>query len=146
MLFFTTFLWLIKQVFYKERLNGYYGVGVYVVSNFLSSCPFLALMSLATATIVYFMVKFRPEFPSYLYFALDLLSCIATVESAMMIVASLVPNFLMGVTIGAGYLVTQNTKRKYAITNNSSIRHLDISKAKGFSYCLLFIIHLCRRS
>lgn len=92
-------------MFYKERLNGYYGVGVYVLSNFISSFPFLALMSFAAATIVYYMVKFRPEFPSYLYFSLDLLSCIATVESAMMIVASLVPNFLMGVTLGAGYLV-----------------------------------------
>ncbi|PON89141.1 ABC transporter-like [Trema orientale] len=100
---FPSFLEEMK-VFYKERLNGYYGVGVYVMSNLLSSFPFLALMSLATATIVYYMVKFRPEFPSYLYFCLDLLSCIATVESAMMIVASLVPNFLMGVTIGAGYL------------------------------------------
>ncbi|KAM6596592.1 hypothetical protein CsatA_007116 [Cannabis sativa] len=93
-----------KQVFNKERLNGYYGVGVYVISNFLSAFPFLLLMSFATSTIVYYMVKFRPEFECYLYFALDLLCCIATVESAMMIVASLVPNFLMGVTVGAGYL------------------------------------------
>ncbi|XP_010102371.2 ABC transporter G family member 15 [Morus notabilis] len=100
---FPSFLEEMK-VFYKERLNGHYGVGVYVASNFLSSFPFLALMSLATATIVYYMVKFRPEFHNYLYFGLDLLSCIATVESAMMIVASLVPNFLMGVTVGAGYL------------------------------------------
>ncbi|GMN26239.1 hypothetical protein TIFTF001_001229 [Ficus carica] len=100
---FPSFLEEMK-VFYKERLNGHYGIGVYIASNFLSSFPFLALMSLATSTIVYYMVKFRPEFPSYLYFSLDLLSCIATVESVMMIVASLVPNFLMGVTIGAGYL------------------------------------------
>lgn len=102
----------VKQVFYKERLNGHYGIGVYIASNFLSSFPFLALMSLATATIVYYMVKFRPEFPSYLYFSLDLLSCIATVESVMMIVASLVPNFLMGVTIGAGYLVRKTSNKK----------------------------------
>ena len=103
-----------KQVFYKERRNGHYGVGVYVLSNFLSSFPFLALMSIATATIVYFMVKFRPEFHSYLYFSIDLLSCIATVESAMMIVASVVPNFLMGVTVGAGYLVTETTLPHYS--------------------------------
>ncbi|KAL5538216.1 hypothetical protein UlMin_043886 [Ulmus minor] len=100
---FPSFLEEMK-VFYKERLNGHYGVGVYVVSNILSSFPFLALMSLASGTIVYFMVKFRPGFSPYLYFCLDLLSAIATVESVMMIIASLVPNFLMGVIIGAGYL------------------------------------------
>lgn len=93
------------QVFYKERHNGHYGVAVYILSNFLSSFPFLALMSLSTGTITYYMVKFRPEFSNYLYLSLDLISTIAAVESSMMIIASLVPNFLMGVIIGAGYIV-----------------------------------------
>ncbi|MED6135402.1 ABC transporter G member 15 [Stylosanthes scabra] len=67
------------KVFYKERLNGYYGISVYILSNFLSSFPFVSMMSIATATITYYM-------------------------SSMMIIASLVPNFLMGVIIGAGYI------------------------------------------
>lgn len=96
-------------MFYKERLNGHYGVAVYILSNFLSSFPFLALMSLSTGTITYYMVKFRPEFSNYLYLSLDLISSIATVESSMMIIASLVPNFLMGVIIGAGYIVRAGT-------------------------------------
>ncbi|XP_015875728.2 ABC transporter G family member 15 isoform X2 [Ziziphus jujuba] len=100
---FPSFLEEMK-VFYKERLNGHYGVAVYILSNFLSSFPFLALMSLSTGTITYYMVKFRPEFSNYLYLSLDLISSIATVESSMMIIASLVPNFLMGVIIGAGYI------------------------------------------
>lgn len=94
------------QVFYKERLNGYYGVGVYILSNFLSSFPFVAVMSIATGTITYYMVKFRTEFSHYVYICLDLIGCIAVVESSMMIIASLVPNFLMGLIIGAGYIVS----------------------------------------
>ncbi|XP_061359630.1 ABC transporter G family member 15-like [Gastrolobium bilobum] len=92
------------KVFYKERLNGYYGIAVYILSNFLSSFPFVAVMSIASATITYYMVKFRPEFSHLLYICLDLIGCIAVVESSMMIIASLVPNFLMGVIIGAGYI------------------------------------------
>ncbi|KAL5168849.1 ABC transporter G family member 15 [Glycine soja] len=92
------------KVFYKERLNGYYGVGVYILSNFLSSFPFVAVMSIATGTITYYMVKFRTEFSHYVYICLDLIGCIAVVESSMMIIASLVPNFLMGLIIGAGYI------------------------------------------
>ncbi|KAG4966850.1 hypothetical protein JHK82_032565 [Glycine max] len=92
------------KVFYKERLNGYYGVGVYILSNFLSSFPFVAVMSIATGTITYYMVRFRTEFSHYVYICLDLIGCIAVVESSMMIIASLVPNFLMGLIIGAGYI------------------------------------------
>lgn len=62
-------------------------------------------MSIAAGTIIYYMAKFRPEFPNFVYFCLDLISSIAVVESSMMIIASLVPNFLMGLIVGAGYLV-----------------------------------------
>ncbi|XP_045825395.1 ABC transporter G family member 15-like [Trifolium pratense] len=92
------------KVFYKERLNGYYGIAVYILSNFLSSFPFVAVMSFATGTITYYMVKFRPGFSHLLYICLDLLGCIAVVETSMMIIAALVPNFLMGLIIGAGYI------------------------------------------
>ncbi|KAE9616399.1 putative sulfate-transporting ATPase [Lupinus albus] len=92
------------KVFYKERINGHYGIAVYILSNFLSSFPFVAMMSIATGTITYYMVKFRPEFSHLVYICLDLIGCIAIVESSMMIIASLVPNYLMGLIIGAGYI------------------------------------------
>lgn len=93
------------QVFYKERLNRHYGIAVYITSNFLSSVPFLVLMSTATGAIIYYMVKFRPEFENFVYICLDLMGAIAVVESSMMIIASLVPNFIMAVLVGAGYIV-----------------------------------------
>ncbi|KAM7272282.1 hypothetical protein ACFE04_026945 [Oxalis oulophora] len=92
------------KVFQKERLSRYYGVVVYTLSNFLSSFPFLAFMSLSTASITYFMVKFRPGASHFAYICIDLILSIAVVESVMMTIASLVPNYLMGIIIGAGYL------------------------------------------
>lgn len=93
-------------MFYRERLNGYYGVAVFILSNFFSSLPFLITISAVTGTITFFMVKYQSEFPRYAFFCLNLFGCIAMVESVMMIVAALVPNFLMGIIAGAGVLVT----------------------------------------
>ncbi|KAK4407425.1 ABC transporter G family member 15 [Sesamum angolense] len=92
------------KVFYRERLNGYYGNAVFILSNFLSSLPFLVAVSAIAGTITFYMVKFRSGFSHYVFFCLNLFGCIAMVESVMMIVASLVPNFLMGLVSGAGIL------------------------------------------
>lgn len=100
------YFFLDKQVFYRERLNGYYGVAVFILSNFISSFPFLVAISAITGTITFYMVKYRSGFSHYAFFCLNIFGCIAMVESVMMIVASLVPNFLMGIIAGAGVLVS----------------------------------------
>ncbi|KAK6937176.1 ABC transporter family G domain [Dillenia turbinata] len=92
------------KVFHRERLSGHYGVAVYVLSNFLSSTPFLLAMAIGPGSIMYPLVKLRPGFSHFAYLLLDLLCSLAVVEGCMMIVASLVPNFLMGIMIGAGIL------------------------------------------
>ncbi|GLU19315.1 hypothetical protein SLE2022_355720 [Rubroshorea leprosula] len=92
------------KVFYKERLNGYYGVAVYILSNFFSSFPFLVATALISGTTTFFMVKFRTEFSHYAFFCVNIFFCIAVVESLMMVVASLVPNYLMGIVTGTGIM------------------------------------------
>ncbi|KAL0418489.1 UNVERIFIED_CONTAM: ABC transporter G family member 15 [Sesamum radiatum] len=91
------------KVFTRERLNGYYGVSAFILANFLSSFPFLVAVTAITGTITFYMV-FRAGFSRYIFFCLNIFGCIAMVESVMMIVASLVPNFLMGIITGAGVL------------------------------------------
>ncbi|KAL1547452.1 ABC transporter G member 15 [Salvia divinorum] len=100
---FPSFIEEIK-VFNKERLNGHYGVGVYILSNFISSFPFLIVMSFSSVCITYLMVKYHPGFSHFMYAFIDLLLSISVVESCMMVVATLVPNFLMGVVVGAGFI------------------------------------------
>lgn len=98
-----------KQVYYRERLNGHYGILVFILSNFLSSLPFLIGMALSTTTIIYYMVKLQPGFLHFMFSFLILLSSIAVVESIMMIIASLVLNFLLGIITGAGIIVRETT-------------------------------------
>ncbi|KAJ1403979.1 P-loop containing nucleoside triphosphate hydrolase [Sesbania bispinosa] len=90
------------KVFQRERLNGHYGVTAFVISNTLSATPFLILITFLSGTICYFMVGLHPGFRHYLFFVLCLYASVTVVESLMMAIASIVPNFLMGIIIGAG--------------------------------------------
>ncbi|CAN1751000.1 ABC transporter G family member 15 [Linum perenne] len=92
------------KIFYRERLNGYYGAAVYILSNYLSSFPFLAVIAIISGNICFHLVKFRPGFSYLAYFCLNIFGCISVIESLMMVIASLVPNFLMGLVTGAGVI------------------------------------------
>ncbi|KAH8498980.1 hypothetical protein Peur_074129 [Populus x canadensis] len=92
------------KVFYREKLNGYYGVTVFILSNYLSSFPFLVSIALLSGTICFYLVKFRSGFNHYAFFCLNIFGSISVIESLMMVIASLVPNFLMGLITGAGII------------------------------------------
>ncbi|XBJ24176.1 hypothetical protein VPH35_002116 [Triticum aestivum] len=94
------------KVFQRERLNGHYGVLAFVISNTLSAMPFLILITFLSGTLCYFMVRLHPGFMHYLFFVLCLYASVTVVESLMMAIASIIPNFLMGIIIGAGIQVT----------------------------------------
>ncbi|XP_043722186.1 ABC transporter G family member 1-like [Telopea speciosissima] len=90
------------KIFQRERLNGHYGVGAFVIGNTLSSIPYLTLNSLIPGAIAYYLVGLQRGIDHFAYFALVLFMCTMLVESLMMIVASIVPDFLMGIITGAG--------------------------------------------
>ncbi|KAI5669833.1 hypothetical protein M9H77_19686 [Catharanthus roseus] len=90
------------KIFTRERLNGHYEVASFVVGNTFSSVPYLLLISLAPGAIAYYLVGLQKGIDHFVYFALMLFACMMLVESLMMIVASIVPDFLMGIITGAG--------------------------------------------
>ncbi|CAL8164163.1 unnamed protein product [Prunus armeniaca] len=90
------------KIFGRERLNGHYGVSAFVVGNTFSSIPYLLIISLIPGAIAYYMVGLQKSFEHFAYFALLLFVTMMLVESLMMIVASIVPDFLMGIITGAG--------------------------------------------
>ncbi|KAG5253860.1 ABC transporter-related family protein [Salix suchowensis] len=100
---FPSFLEEMK-VFYREKLNGYYGVTVFILSNYFSSFPFLVSIALLSSTICFYLVKYRSGFDHYVFFCLNIFGAISVIESLMMVVASLVPNFLTGLITGAGII------------------------------------------
>ncbi|KAL6341926.1 hypothetical protein AAG906_038171 [Vitis piasezkii] len=100
---FPSFIEEVK-VFSHERTKGHYGNAVFVLSNFLSSFPFLVGISVSSITIIFYMGKIGSDFSHYAYLCLVLFGCIAAVESSMMLVASLVPNYKMGILVGSGFI------------------------------------------
>ncbi|KAK7319443.1 hypothetical protein RJT34_04164 [Clitoria ternatea] len=90
------------KVFERERLNGHYGVTAFVIGNTFSAIPYLVLVSLIPGAIAYYLPGLQKGFEHFVYFSCVLYACLMLVESLMMIVASIVPNFLMGIITGAG--------------------------------------------
>ncbi|XP_047177423.1 ABC transporter G family member 1-like [Vigna umbellata] len=92
----------VMKVFQRERENGHYGVTAFVIANTLSSIPFLVLVAVIPWVIAYYLPGLQNGFEHFVYFICVLFSSLMLVESLMMIVASIVPNYLMGIITGAG--------------------------------------------
>jgi ABC-type multidrug transport system permease subunit len=90
------------QIFGRERLNGHYGVSSFVIANMVSSAPYLLLISMIPGAIAYYLVGLQRSFDHFAYFAMVLFMTMMLVEGLMMIVASSVPDILMGIITGAG--------------------------------------------
>lgn len=60
------------------------------------------MVSLIPGAIAYYPSGLQKGYQHFLYFICALFSCLMLVESLMMIVASIVPHFLMGIITGAG--------------------------------------------
>ena len=101
-IFFFFFFISFIQVFDRERLNGHYGTSAFIISNSFSAVPYLLLISLIPGAIAYYPTGLQKGAEHFLFFASILFACMMLVESLMMIVASIVPNVLMGIITGAG--------------------------------------------
>ncbi|CAL9122917.1 unnamed protein product [Musa acuminata var. zebrina] len=90
------------KIFGRERLNGHYGVTAFTVASTLSATPYLALISVIPGAMAYYLVGLQRGADHFIYFALVLFMCMMLVEGLMMMVASVVPDFLTGIITGAG--------------------------------------------
>ncbi|XP_051194625.1 ABC transporter G family member 1 [Lolium perenne] len=90
------------KVFRRERLSGHYGVAEFVISNTLSATPYLAVITVIPGAMLYYLTGLTKGADHFVYFVINLCMCTLLVESMMMIIAVIVPDFLMGIIIGAG--------------------------------------------
>ncbi|KAB8117311.1 hypothetical protein EE612_059147 [Oryza sativa] len=91
-----------EMVFRRERLSGHYGVTEFVISNTLSATPYLAVMIIIPGAILYYLTGLTRGGSNIAYFVVTLYTCIVLVESIMMVIAAVVPDFLMGIVVGSG--------------------------------------------
>lgn len=102
----------------REYANGLYGPGSFLLSNFLIALPFLFLISLLFSIVTVFLVNMKHDaesfFASVMWLFLDLIAA----ESLVVLVSSLIPNFVGALAIVAfanglfmsvgGFLVSQD--------------------------------------
>jgi hypothetical protein len=70
--------------------------------NTFSVVPYLLLISLIPGAIAYYLPGLHKGAEHFIYFAAVLFVCMMLVESLMMILASIVPSFLMAIITDAG--------------------------------------------
>lgn len=92
------------KIFRRERLNGHYGVAVFVVANFLSAFPFVVLLAVVPGTILYTMGGLHPGFEQFVCFIATLLAVLSVEEGLLMAITSLAPDFLTGMIAGCGVM------------------------------------------
>ena len=74
----------------------------FVISNTLSATPYLAVIAVIPGRMMYYLTGLMKGPGSFTYFVVNLCMCTLLVESMMMIIAVIVPDFLMGIIVGAG--------------------------------------------
>ncbi|VAH42326.1 unnamed protein product [Triticum turgidum subsp. durum] len=90
------------KVFEKEQRSGHYGAIEFVIANTLSSTPYLGLISVLPAAIAYYLTGLQRGIEHFFFFVATLWACTMLVEGLMMIVAAIVPDFLLGIITGSG--------------------------------------------
>ena len=91
------------KVFTRERLNGYYPVGAFATADMLAGAPFIALIALLSACVLYFITNLNYHgFGRFVYFTLNLYAALLTAEAFIMCLAPLVTHFLVLIAIAAG--------------------------------------------
>ncbi|KAG2409964.1 ABC transporter G family member 11 [Vigna angularis] len=90
------------KVLKRERLNGHYGITAFLVGSTFSAVPYTVLVSFIPGAIVNYLSGLHKGLENFVYFSSVLFAIVMWVESLMMVVGSIFPNFVMGVITAGG--------------------------------------------
>ncbi|XP_058764375.1 ABC transporter G family member 1-like [Vicia villosa] len=90
------------KVFERERLNGHYGVTAFLIGNIFSAVPYILMISLIPGGIAYYLCGMHKGLEHFVYFISLLLAIVMWVESLMLVVGSISPNYVIGMFITGG--------------------------------------------
>jgi hypothetical protein len=72
-------------------------VAEFVISNTFSATPYLAVIAVIRGAMLYYLTGLMKGPDRFTYFIVNLCMCTLLVESMMMIIAVVIPDFLMGI-------------------------------------------------
>jgi len=90
-----------RAVFMRERNNGLYGPGVYVIANSLVNIPFLFLCAVLFCVISYWAIGLHPGANEFFRFLSFLFIAIYIAEAQSVFVAAAIPIFVAALAIAS---------------------------------------------
>ncbi|KAK7252301.1 hypothetical protein RIF29_36147 [Crotalaria pallida] len=90
------------KVFERERSNGHYGVTAFLIGNILSSVPYMLMISVIPGGIAYYLCGLHKGLEPFTYFTCLLFAIGIWVESLMLVVGSISPDYITGMFIAGG--------------------------------------------
>ncbi|KAJ3316122.1 hypothetical protein HDU76_002067, partial [Blyttiomyces sp. JEL0837] len=90
-----------RSVFVRERHNGLYKTGPYVLANTLVNIPFLFICALFFTLISYWAIGLNSDVSAFFKFLGFLFLAIYAAESQVVLVSALLPIFIAALAIGA---------------------------------------------
>lgn len=90
-----------RLVFQRERSNGFYSVGPYVLANTLVSIPFLNIIAISFSMIAYPMIGLHIGLYSFAKFLVFLFLGLFVAESMVVFISATIPIFVAALAINA---------------------------------------------
>lgn len=112
-----------RRILMRETSRGGCRVSSYVTANALVFLPFLLLVALLYTAPVYWLVGLRRELDGFLYFSLVVWMVVLMANSFVACFSALVPNFIMGNSLIAGFMGSFFLFSGYFISQKSIPRY-----------------------
>ncbi|KAG8885259.1 hypothetical protein FRB97_001705 [Tulasnella sp. 331] len=90
-----------RQVFVRERMNGLYGPGAYVIANSVCTVPYLFACSLLFCVLIYWSIGLHPGATAFFRFLAVLFIAVYAAESQSALVAAIIPIFVAALAIAS---------------------------------------------
>ena len=90
-----------RLVFTRERMNGLYGPGAYVIANTIVTLPYLFLCVLLFAVLCYWSIGLNPGAEHFFRFLGILFLAVFTAEAQSTVVAAALPIFVAALAIAS---------------------------------------------
>jgi len=90
-----------RHVFVRERLNGLYGPGPYIIANSIVSAPFLAICTAVFCLLCYWSIGLHPGAEHFFRFFALLFLGVYVAESQSILVAAAIPIFVAALAIAS---------------------------------------------
>ncbi|KAF5744062.1 White-brown-complex ABC transporter family [Tripterygium wilfordii] len=112
-----------RRILMRETSRGAYRISSYVMSNTLVFIPFLLSVAILYTTPVYWLVGLKSEINGFLYFTLVVWMVVLMSNSFVACFSALVPNFIMGTSLIAGFIGCFFLFSGYFISKNNIPRY-----------------------